>query len=98
MAATSGVRRFGVAALDLAYVAAGRLDGFWEFGLSPWDIAAGILLVREAGGYVSDLAGGHDDADERRRARRQRPSAPAARRADPETALRGPARAAPARR
>ena len=59
MAATSGVRRIGAAALDLAYVAAGRYDGFWEFGLSPWDIAAGLLLVREAGGYVSDLAGGH---------------------------------------
>ena len=59
MAATSGVRRMGAAALDLAYVAAGRLDGFWEFGLSPWDIAAGLLLVREAGGYVSDIAGGH---------------------------------------
>jgi myo-inositol-1(or 4)-monophosphatase len=49
----------GAAALDLAYVAAGRFDGFWEFGLSPWDIAAGLLLVREAGGYVSDLSGGH---------------------------------------
>src|SRR5690348_11049784 len=59
MAATSGVRRQGAASLDLAYVAAGRLDGFWEFGLSPWDIAAGILIVREAGGYVTDLAGGH---------------------------------------
>ena len=59
MAATSGVRRQGSAALDLAYVAAGRLDGFWEFGLQQWDIAAGILLVREAGGYVTDLAGGH---------------------------------------
>jgi myo-inositol-1(or 4)-monophosphatase len=58
MAATSGVRRMGAAALDLAYVAAGRLDGFWEFGLFPWDIAAGMLLVREAGGFVSDLAGG----------------------------------------
>jgi myo-inositol-1(or 4)-monophosphatase len=58
MAATSGVRRFGAAALDLAYVAAGRLDGYWEFGLSPWDIAAGLLLVREAGGFVSDLSGG----------------------------------------
>ena len=58
MAATSGVRRFGAAALDLAYVAAGRYDGFWEFALSPWDIAAGLLLVREAGGFVSDLAGG----------------------------------------
>jgi myo-inositol-1(or 4)-monophosphatase len=58
--ATAGVRHMGSAALDLAYVAAGRYDGFWEFGLSPWDLAAGILLVREAGGYVSDLAGGHD--------------------------------------
>jgi myo-inositol-1(or 4)-monophosphatase len=60
MAETAGVRRFGSAALDLAYVAAGRFDGFWEFGLNPWDIAAGILLVREAGGYVSDFEGGHD--------------------------------------
>jgi myo-inositol-1(or 4)-monophosphatase len=60
MGATSGVRRMGSAALDLAYVAAGRFDGFWEFGLAPWDIAAGILLVREAGGYVSDMAGSHD--------------------------------------
>jgi myo-inositol-1(or 4)-monophosphatase len=58
MAATSGVRRTGAAALDLAYVAAGRYDGFWEFALKPWDIAAGMLLVREAGGYISDLAGG----------------------------------------
>ena len=60
MRATSGVRRMGSAALDLAYVAAGRYDGFWEFGLAPWDIAAGILLIRESGGYVSDVAGGHD--------------------------------------
>ena len=60
MAATSGVRHSGSAALDLAYVAAGRFDGFWQFGLSPWDMAAGLLLVREAGGYVSDLAGGRD--------------------------------------
>jgi myo-inositol-1(or 4)-monophosphatase len=59
MAATSGVRRMGAASLDLAYVAAGRFDGFWEFGLSPWDIAAGIVIIREAGGYVTDLAGGH---------------------------------------
>ena len=58
MATTSGVRRLGAAALDLAYVAAGRFEGFWEYGLSPWDIAAGLLLVREAGGFVSDLAGG----------------------------------------
>ena len=55
--ATAGVRRFGSAALDLAYVAAGRFDGFFEFGLSPWDIAAGIILVREAGGAVTDPEG-----------------------------------------
>ncbi|MBV8534438.1 MAG: inositol monophosphatase [Alphaproteobacteria bacterium] len=60
MGETAGVRRAGSAALDLAYVAAGRYDGFFEMGLSPWDIAAGIVLVREAGGYVSDLAGGRD--------------------------------------
>lgn len=53
-----GVRRLGSAALDLAYVAAGRLDGFWEQGLKPWDIAAGILLAREAGAAVTDLHGG----------------------------------------
>lgn len=52
------VRRAGAAALDLAYVAAGRLDGFWEIGLQPWDMAAGILLIQEAGGYVGDFAGG----------------------------------------
>ena len=52
-----GVRRAGSAALDLAYVAAGRLDGFWEFNLNPWDTAAGILLVEEAGGRVTDFAG-----------------------------------------
>ncbi|HUH85441.1 MAG TPA: inositol monophosphatase family protein [Stellaceae bacterium] len=58
MAATSGVRRLGVASLDLAYVAAGRLDGFWEYALKPWDIAAGLIILREAGGYASDGAGG----------------------------------------
>ena len=52
-----GVRRAGSAALDLAYVACGRLDAFWEFGLNPWDTAAGILLVEEAGGKVSDMQG-----------------------------------------
>ncbi|MEX0607017.1 MAG: inositol monophosphatase family protein [Halofilum sp. (in: g-proteobacteria)] len=57
---TTGVRRPGAAALDLAYVAAGRLDGFWEMGLSRWDIAAGALLVREAGGIIGDLRGGED--------------------------------------
>ena len=53
-----GVRRPGAAALDLAYVAAGRLDAFWEFGLNPWDMAAGILLVEEAGGRCADMHGG----------------------------------------
>ena len=53
-----GVRRAGAASLDLAYVAAGRLDGFWEMGLNQWDIAAGALLVREAGGLITDLSGG----------------------------------------
>jgi myo-inositol-1(or 4)-monophosphatase len=53
----SGVRRAGAAALDLAYVAAGRLDAFWEMGLSPWDMAAGALMITEAGGLVGDLAG-----------------------------------------
>ena len=56
---TAGLRRAGAAALDLAYVAAGRLDGFFEFGLQPWDVAAGDLLIREAGGLVSDFTGGH---------------------------------------
>jgi myo-inositol-1(or 4)-monophosphatase len=54
---TAGIRRPGAAALDLAWVAAGRIDGFWEMGLSPWDMAAGALLVREAGGLVGDFAG-----------------------------------------
>lgn len=58
MMATAGIRRPGSAALDLAYVAAGRLDGFWEIGLSPWDMAAGVLLIQEAGGTVGDLEGG----------------------------------------
>ena len=53
----SGVRRAGAAALDLAYVAAGRLDGFWEMGLAPWDMAAGALMIQEAGGLVGDLSG-----------------------------------------
>ena len=55
---TAGIRRPGSAALDFAYVAAGRLDGFWELGLAQWDFAAGALLVSEAGGTVSDLSGG----------------------------------------
>ena len=57
---TSGIRRPGAAALDLAYVAAGRLDGFFETGLAPWDLAAGSLLVREAGGIISGLDGSED--------------------------------------
>lgn len=56
---TAGIRRAGSAALDLAYVAAGRLDGFWEIGLNPWDMAAGVLLIQEAGGLVGDFAGDH---------------------------------------
>lgn len=55
---THGVRRGGAAAIDLAYVAAGRLDGFWEFKLNPWDMAAGSLLVTEAGGRIGDMRGG----------------------------------------
>ncbi|MDI2089888.1 inositol monophosphatase family protein [Commensalibacter oyaizuii] len=53
----AGLRRFGAAALDLAWVAAGRYEGFWEMGLKPWDVAAGLILVTEAGGYTSDPAG-----------------------------------------
>ena len=55
---TAGVRRPGAASLDLAYVAAGRLDAFWEIGLSPWDTAAGTLLIQEAGGRIGTLSGG----------------------------------------
>jgi len=57
MATAAGVRRPGAASLDLAYVAAARLDGFWEFGLKPWDTAAGTLLIQEAGGRVGTPAG-----------------------------------------
>lgn len=57
MGKTAGVRRWGAASLDFAFVAAGRYDAFFEFGLAPWDVAAGILMVREAGGMVSDLQG-----------------------------------------
>ena len=55
---SSGIRRLGVASLDLAYLAAGRFDVFWEMHLKPWDVAAGVLIVREAGGMVSDFQGG----------------------------------------
>jgi myo-inositol-1(or 4)-monophosphatase len=58
MNVTAGIRRMGAASLDLAYVAAGRFDGFWEHGLQPWDMAAGILLVKEAGGVITDMTGG----------------------------------------
>jgi myo-inositol-1(or 4)-monophosphatase len=58
MGQVAGIRRPGSAALDLAYVAAGRVDGFWEFGLSPWDTAAGTLLIQEAGGHIGTLTGG----------------------------------------
>jgi myo-inositol-1(or 4)-monophosphatase len=60
MPEVAGVRRLGAAALDLAYVAAGRMDGFWEEGLFAWDVAAGAIIIREAGGYVTDEAGSHD--------------------------------------
>lgn len=60
MAISAGIRRYGAASLDLAWMAAGRFDGYWEEGLKPWDLAAGILLVREAGGYVTDIKGGSD--------------------------------------
>ncbi|GHD19652.1 inositol monophosphatase family protein [Tianweitania populi] len=60
MADSSGIRRFGAAAIDLAYVAAGRFDAFWEDSLKPWDMAAGILMIREAGGFLSTRDGGQD--------------------------------------
>ena len=56
----AGFRRFGAASLDLAFVAAGRIDGYWERNLSPWDIAAGQIMVREAGGTISDIGGKAD--------------------------------------
>jgi len=57
MPQVAGIRRFGAAALDLAWVAAGRFDGYWEFGVKPWDVCAGLLMVREAGGFATDPAG-----------------------------------------
>lgn len=60
---TAGIRRAGSAAIDLAYTACGRYDGFWEIGLSRWDIAAGVLIVREAGGIVTDVTGGDRSLD-----------------------------------
>jgi myo-inositol-1(or 4)-monophosphatase len=58
MPQVAGIRRFGAAALDLAWTAAGRYDGYWEFGVKPWDVTAGLLIMREAGGYATDAAGG----------------------------------------
>ena len=58
MPRVAGIRRFGAAALDLAWVAAGRYDGYWELGIQPWDVAAGLLMVREAGGYASSTGDG----------------------------------------
>ena len=84
----AGIRRFGSAALDLAWVAAGRYDGFWEEDLQFWDIAAGLLLVREAGGFVTDFRGsdvGHSQGPD---ARRQRPDPFAAAQADRRRAAR----------
>jgi myo-inositol-1(or 4)-monophosphatase len=63
MERTAGVRRMGAASLDLAYVAAGRYEAFWEIGLAPWDVAAGIVIVREAGGFVTEIGGGSDPLD-----------------------------------
>lgn len=60
MSEVAGIRRFGAASLDLAYVAAGRYDGYWERGLSAWDVAAGQLMVTEAGGFVGEIGGGRD--------------------------------------
>jgi myo-inositol-1(or 4)-monophosphatase len=57
MPRVAGIRRYGSAALDLAYVAAGRFDGYWENGLNPWDVAAGVLIVQEAGGFVTEISG-----------------------------------------
>ena len=71
----AGLRRFGAAALDLAYVAAGRFDVYWERNLSPWDMAAGILMVREAGGFVTDLDGARRDVRQGPYRRRQRTAA-----------------------
>jgi myo-inositol-1(or 4)-monophosphatase len=60
MKQSHGIRRLGSAAADLAYVACGRFDGFYEYGLSPWDVAAGALIVKNAGGKVTDFSGGND--------------------------------------
>ena len=67
----AGLRRFGAASLDMAFVAAGRLDGYWERNLHAWDMAAGQIMVREAGGIVSGIAGDDDPLQDRRRDLRQ---------------------------
>ena len=72
MAASAGIRRTGAAALDLAWVAAGRFDGFWERNLRAWDLAAGIVILREAGGFVSDADGKDRMLEHWKRSRRQR--------------------------
>jgi myo-inositol-1(or 4)-monophosphatase len=61
---TAGIRRWGSASLDLAYVAAGRVDGYWERGVRPWDVAAGLLMVREAGGFASTVEGGGNPVED----------------------------------
>ena len=71
MAEVAGLRRTGSAALDLAWMAAGRFDAYWERNIKPWDMAAGIVLVREAGGLVTDLEGGDTMFDSRSLHRRQ---------------------------
>ena len=72
MASSVGIRRTGAAALDLAWLAAGRFDGFWERNLRPWDLAAGIVILREAGGFVSDADGKDKMLEKGKRGRRQR--------------------------
>ena len=63
MPQVAGIRRFGAAALDMAWTAAGRFDGYWETGVKAWDVCAGIVIVREAGGFVTDPSGGEADAE-----------------------------------
>jgi myo-inositol-1(or 4)-monophosphatase len=58
MKSVAGIRRYGAASLDLAWVAAGRFDAYWEAAVQPWDIAAGLVILREAGGFVTDMKGG----------------------------------------
>ena len=78
MPQVAGVRRFGSAALDLAWTAAGRYDGYWELGIKPWDMAAGLVMVREAGGFATDPGGRRRLAERRRGGRQPGPARPAA--------------------